>query len=252
MVFAMKRVIFLCTGNSARSQLAEALLRHQAGHYFEVFSAGSEPHEVDPRTIAALQKFHLPVEGLHSKSIDEFAGQSFDYVITLCDKARQECAQLPQAREVIAWDYPDPRTSDNPRAFELTLQELNERIKMFVLVQSKEQKSALTPVINPLQLFKCLADETRLAVMLLLQHRGTLSVTALAQTLQESQPKVSRHLAQLRGCGLVLDERCNQNVLYQIHPRLPDWSVRIITEAAQADSQRIQDLAQRINLRSNA
>ncbi|PTB87882.1 ArsR family transcriptional regulator, partial [Pseudidiomarina aestuarii] len=96
----MKRVIFLCTGNSARSQLAEALLRHQAGHFFEVFSAGSQPHDIDPRTIAALQKFHLPVDGLQSKSIDEFAGQSFDYVITLCDKARQECAQLPQAREV--------------------------------------------------------------------------------------------------------------------------------------------------------
>lgn len=246
----MKRVIFICTGNSARSQLAEALLRHQAGDQFVVCSAGAQPEPIDPRTISTLKKFHLPYENLRSKSVDEFAGQSFDYVITLCDKARHECSQLPQAREIIAWDYPDPRTSNQARIFESTLQALNERIKMFVLVQSKTTKPVLTPVVNPLQVFKCLADETRLNIMLLLQRYGANTVSDIATALEDSQPKISRHLAQLRACGLLLDERQGQQVFYQIHPRLPQWTLTILKESAQADATTIEQLGSRITQRS--
>jgi protein-tyrosine-phosphatase len=85
-----KRVLFLCTGNSARSQMAEALLRHVAGDRFQVFSAGTTPREnVHPDAIQTLQRNSVPVDALTPKDVTTFAGQPFDYVITLCDRARQ-------------------------------------------------------------------------------------------------------------------------------------------------------------------
>ncbi|MBB4820675.1 protein-tyrosine-phosphatase [Pseudomonas alcaligenes] len=131
------RVLFVCTANAARSQLAEALLRHTDSEHFEAFSAGTQPAGVDPRTLAALEHLGVSTEGLHSKSIDEFSGERFDYVITLCDKSAQECQALPGAGEVLAWNFEDPATSSKPEAFRHTLHEIHERIKMFVLVKNK-------------------------------------------------------------------------------------------------------------------
>lgn len=131
------RVLFVCVANAARSQLAEALLRHTDPERFEAFSAGTAPTEIDPRTLEALQHLGVSTEGLHSKSIDEFAGERFEYVITLCDKSADECHALPDAGEVIAWNFEDPVTSDKPDAFRHTLHEIHERIKMFVLVKTK-------------------------------------------------------------------------------------------------------------------
>ena len=91
------KVLFLCVANSARSQMAEALLRNSGGARYQAFSAGSQPAQVDPRALAALEHAGIPSEGLHSKSVDSFAGDRFDYVITLCDKSALECAALPQA-----------------------------------------------------------------------------------------------------------------------------------------------------------
>jgi len=133
-----RRVLFLCVGNSARSQLAEALLRHQASEQFDVFSAGTEPEQIDKRTLALLQKNNLDTSALRSKSVSEFSGQSFDFVISLCEKSSQECQSFPLTGHAITWDYPDPRIESGSRGFELTFRELNERIRMFVLVQSKE------------------------------------------------------------------------------------------------------------------
>jgi ArsR family transcriptional regulator len=133
-----KRVLFLCVGNSARSQLAEALLRHQAQGQFDVFSAGTQPESIDERTLALLQKNNLDTSELRSKSVSEFSGQSFDFVISLCEKSTQECQSFPLADKIIAWDYPDPRIESGTHGFEQTFRELNERIKMFVLVQSKD------------------------------------------------------------------------------------------------------------------
>ncbi|MAG68627.1 MAG: low molecular weight phosphatase family protein, partial [Pseudomonadales bacterium] len=96
------RVLFVCVANTARSQLAEALLRHTDSERFEAFSAGTEPGEVDPRTLDALEHLGVSTEGLRSKSIDEFAGERFEYVITLCDKSSLECQALPGAGEVLA------------------------------------------------------------------------------------------------------------------------------------------------------
>lgn len=137
----MKRsVLFICTENSARSQMAEALLRNISNDTFEVASAGTSPEEIDPRTLEALERFGVDVTGLHTKHIDELKGRQFDYVISLCDKALKECRQFPNAREHIAWDFEDPKSRPGAKPFDTTLKELNERIKMFLLVQSKKQE----------------------------------------------------------------------------------------------------------------
>ncbi|ELP98753.1 arsenate reductase ArsC [Pseudomonas syringae] len=130
------KVLFVCVANSARSQLAEALLRHTDAR-FAAYSAGSQSSSVDPRTVAALENVGVDASGLRSKSIDEFQGERFDYVITLCHKSAQECEAMPNAGEVITWDFPDPVTSSDPGAFRHTLQDIHERIKLFVLVKTK-------------------------------------------------------------------------------------------------------------------
>ena len=131
------RVLFVCTANAARSQLAQALLRHTDSEHFEAFSAGTTPTQVDPRTFESLSHIGVSTEGLRSKSIDEFGGERFDYVITLCDKAAAECLSLPGAGEALSWSFEDPVTSIKPDAFRHTLHEIHERIKMFVLVKNK-------------------------------------------------------------------------------------------------------------------
>ncbi|MDX1266574.1 MAG: metalloregulator ArsR/SmtB family transcription factor [Oceanisphaera sp.] len=218
----MKRVLFVCTANSARSQMAEALLRHFAEDSFEVFSAGTEPTEVDPRTLKALQDFGLETTGLQSKSIESLADQHFDFVISLCDKAHMECRHWPGSGVVMAWDFPDPKNSGDPKAFALTMHEISERIRLFVLVNSKDVKSEVKSV-QPLDFFKSLADETRLLCLLLIAQQGELCVCELMAALELPQPKVSRHLGQLRKAGLLLDRRRGQWMFYRIHPLLNDW-----------------------------
>lgn len=85
------RVLILCTGNSARSQMAEGLLRHDAGERFEVESAGTKPGSVRPEAIAAMDELGIDISRHRSKSVKEFDGQRFDYVITVCDSARESC-----------------------------------------------------------------------------------------------------------------------------------------------------------------
>lgn len=131
------RVLFLCTGNSARSQMAEALLRHADSEHFESYSAGTDPMPINPMALNALEHAGVSVDGLYSKSLSDLEGSEFDVVITLCDKAAQECKRLPQNSEVLAWSFEDPATSNDPRAFEHTLQAIHDRIKLFVLIKTK-------------------------------------------------------------------------------------------------------------------
>ena len=84
--------------------------------------------------------------------------------------------------------------------------------------------------MNPVQFYKCLADETRLKCILLIMHENELCVCELTEALQETQPKISRHLAQLRQCGLLMDRRQGKWIFYRINPALPEWSKKIITE----------------------
>lgn len=103
-----QRVLILCTGNSARSQMAEGLLRHDAGERFEVFSAGTRPSHVRPEAIAAMGELGIDISGHRSKSVDEFAGQRFDYVITVCDNARESCPVFPGKAARIHRNFEDP------------------------------------------------------------------------------------------------------------------------------------------------
>lgn len=131
------RVLFLCVANAARSQMAEALLRHTDSEHFEAYSAGTQPGAIDPRTFQALSHLGVDTRGLRSKSLNELRGQRFDYIVTLCNKDYLECEALPQAREVLSWNFEDPVTSDRPEAFRRSLHEIHERIKLFVLIKTK-------------------------------------------------------------------------------------------------------------------
>ncbi len=138
----LKRVLFLCTGNSARSQMAEALLRHVAGGRFEVFSAGTTPREsVHPEAIETLQRKSVPVDGLTPKDVATFAGQAFAYVITLCDKAREHCPRFDFA-ETMHWTFPDPTQVSEPaarkRAFEEVFSGLSQRVRFLMIVDEKK------------------------------------------------------------------------------------------------------------------
>jgi arsenate reductase (thioredoxin) len=103
-----KRVLILCTGNSARSQMAEGLLREIGGGRFEVFSAGTHPSSVRAEAVEAMREVGVDIGGQRSKSVDEFAGREFDYVITVCDNAREECPAFPGRTERVHWSFDDP------------------------------------------------------------------------------------------------------------------------------------------------
>jgi arsenate reductase len=103
-----RRVLILCTGNSARSQMAEGLLRHLAGDRFEVFSAGSKPSQVNPFAIEAMRQRGIDISGQRSKHLSEYLDQPFDYVITVCDQAAETCPIFPGKAERIHWSFPDP------------------------------------------------------------------------------------------------------------------------------------------------
>lgn len=103
-----KRVLILCTGNSARSQMAEGLLREIGGGRFEVYSAGTHPASVRAEAVEAMREVGIDISGQRSKSVDEFAGREFDYVFTVCDKAREECPVFPGRTRRVHWSFEDP------------------------------------------------------------------------------------------------------------------------------------------------
>ena len=105
---AKKRVLILCTGNSCRSQMAEGFLRHLGGDRFEVFSAGIKPTEVNPLAIKVMAEAGIDISSHRSKSAMEFIRQQFDYVITVCDNAKQTCPVFPGKYKKIHWDLEDP------------------------------------------------------------------------------------------------------------------------------------------------
>ena len=103
-----ERVLFLCTHNSARSQMAEGLLRHLGGERFAAFSAGTEASHVRPLAIAAMAELEIDLAGQESKTLDRYLGESFDAVITVCDQAAEACPVFPGAKRRLHWSFPDP------------------------------------------------------------------------------------------------------------------------------------------------
>ena len=131
-----KRVLVLCTGNSARSQMGEGLFRAEGGGDFEVFSAGTKPSSVRTEAIAVMREIGIDISGHRSKSVDEFSGQSFDYVVTVCDNARDSCSVFPAGTERIHWSFEDPASvqgSEQERleAFSRIRDQIHERVKTF-------------------------------------------------------------------------------------------------------------------------
>jgi len=131
-----KRVLIICTGNVARSQMAEGLLRHAAGDQFEVFSAGLLPSYVRPQAIAVMNEIGIDISQHRSKSVDEFLDEQFDYVITVCDHANQRCPIFPGPVQRIHWSVDDPVVGGTEEAqleaFRRARDELQGRLQSFV------------------------------------------------------------------------------------------------------------------------
>jgi arsenate reductase (thioredoxin) len=103
-----RRVLFLCTHNSARSQMAEGLLRHLAGDRFEVYSAGTEATSVRPEAIKVMAEIGVDISGQESKTLDRYLDEPFDCVVTVCDDAREACPVFPGAKTRLHWSFRDP------------------------------------------------------------------------------------------------------------------------------------------------
>ncbi len=146
------RVLFVCTGNSARSQIAEALLRSIGGADFAVASAGTTPKGVNPYAIRVLAQRGIDWSTARSKSVEEFVAQPFDYVITVCDRARQSCPVFPGSYNSLHWGLEDPAEVEGTdeqklAAFRRTEIELDQRMRRFVEVAlraaGKESRATL-------------------------------------------------------------------------------------------------------------
>jgi arsenate reductase (thioredoxin) len=132
-----KRVLILCTGNSARSQMAEGLLRHLAGERVDVHSAGVTPTVVRVEAIAVMAELEIDISSHRSKSVDEFTGQHFDYIITVCDNARDSCPVFPGSAERIHWSFDDPAAVEGDeetrlQAFRTVRDQIAHRLHTFV------------------------------------------------------------------------------------------------------------------------
>ncbi|HLA12834.1 MAG TPA: arsenate reductase ArsC [Pyrinomonadaceae bacterium] len=137
MVDQKKSVLILCTGNSARSQMAEGILRHSAGEQFDVASAGVAPTEVRPEAIAVMLEIGIDLSKHRSKSVDEFISQEFDYVITVCDNANEQCPVFPGVANRVHWSFEDPvaATGDEKArldVFRRVRDELANQLSLFV------------------------------------------------------------------------------------------------------------------------
>jgi arsenate reductase len=133
-----KRVVILCTGNSARSQMAEGLLRHDAGESFDVESAGTKPSQVRPEAITVMKEIGVDIAFHRSKSVDEFIGQNFDYVLTVCDNAKESCPIFPGKTITIHRNFEDPAVvqgsaEDRLTVFRRVRDEIREYLREFTL-----------------------------------------------------------------------------------------------------------------------
>src|SRR5262245_20749432 len=132
-----KRVLILCTGNSARSQMAEGILRHNGGDAFEVESAGMRSGNVRPEAIQVMREIGIHISGHRSKPVDEFSVLEFDYVITVCDNANESCPVFPGSTERIHWGFEDPAEVKGDEArrmavFRRVRDEIREKLAGFI------------------------------------------------------------------------------------------------------------------------
>ncbi len=136
-----QRVLFLCTHNSARSQMAEGLLRHLGGDRFEAFSAGSEATHVRPLAIRAMDELGIDISRQQSKTLDRYLREPFDYVITVCDQANASCPLFPGGKHRLHWSLPDPSQVTGTEAEQLTA---------YRLVRDELRRLIETQLLQPL------------------------------------------------------------------------------------------------------
>ena len=121
-------MLFLCTHNSARSQMAEGLLRHLTGDRFEAYSAGTEATHVRPQALRVMDELGIDISGQESKTLDRYLGEPFDYVITVCDDAKEACPFFPGAGQRLHWSLPDPAAAEGTE---------DERLEVFRSVRDR-------------------------------------------------------------------------------------------------------------------
>jgi arsenate reductase (thioredoxin) len=151
-VVEKRRVIFICTHNSARSQMAEAFLRKLGGDRFEAFSAGMQPSEVRPEAIQVMAEVGIDISHQRPKRIDPFLGESFSWVITVCDRAREACPVFPGAERAGHWQFDDPADASGTPEERLTVfrrvrDEIRDRMRLFILTGAREDLPAPQPSV---------------------------------------------------------------------------------------------------------
>lgn len=129
------RVLFLCVMNSSRSQMAEGLLRHIAGDAFEVESAGSEASSVRPEAVTVMDDIGIDISAQYSKSLEKFINDDFDYVITVCAPAEEQCPFFPNAKQRLSWHFEDPAAVQGTEA---------ERLAIYTIVRSEIEEKIRT------------------------------------------------------------------------------------------------------------
>ena len=134
------KVLFLCTGNSARSQIAEALLERFSGHRIQARSAGSHPKPLHPDAVRVMAERGIDISGRRTKHVSRFARTRFDRVITLCDKVREVCPEFPGHPIAAHWSMPDPAAEDSYQAFQRTRDDLEGRIHGLIAHMTTEQE----------------------------------------------------------------------------------------------------------------
>ena len=149
------KVLFLCTGNSARSQMAEALLRNYAGDHYEVYSAGLEPREINPLTYQVMEELGLDLSGHTSKDLTPFIGKiSFDYMITVCGNAEESCPIFPGMGIRLHWDIEDPskfagKPAEKVAKFREARGRLDQKIRLWLSQQGIHVAGKVSPVVAP-------------------------------------------------------------------------------------------------------
>jgi arsenate reductase (thioredoxin) len=128
------KVLFLCTGNSARSQMAEGYLRHYAGDRYEVFSAGTKPSKLNQLAVEVMREIGIDISHQHSKDVASFLGIPIQYVITVCDRAKESCPIFPSAFQFLSWSFDDPAEAGGTHeekfaVFRRVRDQIGERIK---------------------------------------------------------------------------------------------------------------------------
>ena len=142
-----RRVLFVCTHNSARSQMAEAMLNAWGGDRFAAFSAGTEATGIKPETIQVMEEIGLSLDGHRSKTMDEFRGQPFEWFITVCDEAQKNCPVLPGAGHVDHWSIEDPSLAEGTpeerlAVFRRSRDHIRDRLRLFILAGGREDLPA--------------------------------------------------------------------------------------------------------------